>query len=279
MPDSGPASTASPLLATLAMRLRAARKTRGLSRRELSRQAGVSERYLAQMESGAGNASIVLLARVAEALDLSPVDLLEAPDPLARRVTAADAARRARIARILEPQRAHGGRIALIGLRGAGKSTLGPMLARHLGVPFHELNVRIAEDAGMDVAEVFALYGEAGYRRRERAALESLADSPPCVLAVAGGIVAEAETYELLLSSFLTVWLRATAEDHMARVRAQGDERPMQGNPQAMRDLREILVAREASYARAGLTLETSGRTPEAALAALLPDLTRTLDA
>ncbi len=161
-------------------------------------------------------------------------------------------------------------RVALIGLRGAGKSTLGPLAARKLGLPFHELNDLIAEAAGMSVTEVFALYGQEGYRRLEREALERLTDGPPMILAVAGGLVSEPDTYERLLERFHTIWLKARPEQHMERVRAQGDERPMAGNPTAMADLRSILTRREAVYARADAIVDTSVGTLRDSLEGLL---------
>jgi XRE family aerobic/anaerobic benzoate catabolism transcriptional regulator len=169
------------------------------------------------------------------------------------------------------PARLRRQRICLIGLRGAGKSTLGRLLGETLSVPFIELNRDIEEQSGMPVNEVMALYGQEGYRRLERQALERIVQMTDCVvLAVAGGIVSEPETYNFLLRNFHTVWLKATPEEHMQRVRTQGDERPMAGNPKAMEELNAILTAREALYARADLTVDTSGRTLEQSRADLL---------
>ena len=266
-------TTLDPLLAAIGARLFGLRRAAGLSRRALSIRADISERYLAQLEGGTGNASVSVLARLAEALDTPLGELLAEPDPLVPLLRKATLDQRTDIARILGPGKARDGRIALVGLRGAGKSTLGPLLAARLGLPFRELNAEIAQDAGMPAGEVMALYGEAAYRRRERAALERLAEGPPLVLTAAGGIVADAETYNLLLAQFLTIWLRATPEEHMTRVRAQGDERPMQGNPQAMAELRAILDARTTAYARARLMVDTSGRTPQQILKLIQTDL------
>ena len=158
----------------------------------------------------------------------------------------------------------------MIGLRGAGKSTIGRLAATRLDLPFCELNDEIAAAAGISVTELFALYGQEGYRRLEREAIARLAQGPAMVLAVAGGIVSEPDTFDSLLVNFRTVWLRASPEEHMVRVRAQGDERPMAGNPQAMKDLRAILTRREADYARADLVVDTSGRTVQTSLKDLL---------
>jgi XRE family aerobic/anaerobic benzoate catabolism transcriptional regulator len=181
--------------------------------------------------------------------------------------------------RILDPGgtgSARQSRICLIGLRGAGKSTLGRLLAAELSLPFEELNRRIEAQGGMPVEDIIALYGQEGYRRLEHQALESIvAASDAVVLAVAGGIVTEPETFAFLLRHFHTVWLRATPEEHMARVRAQGDERPMAGNPKAMEDLRAILASREALYARAGAAIDTTGLSLRESLAHLREAVTR----
>ena len=258
-----------PLLARLGARIRDARRDAGLSRRALAASAQISERYLAQLESGAGNISIALLDRTARALGLDLVHLFET-DALAGRIRAADADTRAGVARLIRGGAERRGRVALIGLRGAGKSTLGALAARKLGLPFHELNDEIAGAAGMSVTEVFALYGQEGYRRLEHEATERLGKGPPMILAVAGGIVAGSDTFALLLDQFRTIWLKATPEEHMARVRAQGDERPMADNPGAMADLRAILTDREGQYARADEVVDTSASTVRASLARLL---------
>jgi XRE family aerobic/anaerobic benzoate catabolism transcriptional regulator len=156
------------------------------------------------------------------------------------------------------------GRIALLGLRGAGKSTLGPLLAAAEKQPFIELDREIEMDAGLSLSEVFSLYGEAGYRRIERRCLQKLvARHDPMVLAVGGGVVSDAASYELLLSSFVTVWVKAAPEEHMGRVIAQGDSRPMKGHAEAMADLKRILASREPLYAKADVVLETSNETPQ----------------
>jgi len=276
-PSPGEATEA--LMAQIGERLRRARQRQGIPRRVLSDLSGVSPRYLADLETGRGNVSIGVLLRVAEALG-ERVDHLLADDKAAeaRRIAemfrTADAATRARVRDILAPTEsgaARGRRIALIGLRGAGKSTLGRKLGTRLDLPFVELNAEIEAQSGMPVNELIALYGQEGYRRLEASAIGRIADGHDAmVLAVAGGIVSEPDTYEALLARFHTIWLRATPAEHMERVRAQGDMRPMAGNPAAMDQLRSILTSREAQYARAGATLDTSGRGIEQSLSDLV---------
>jgi XRE family aerobic/anaerobic benzoate catabolism transcriptional regulator len=220
-----------------------------MSRRELSELSGVSQRYLAQLESGAGNISIALLYQVAAALGQPAASFL-AEHPAA-----------------ISPKAQ---RICLIGLRGAGKSTLGGMLAQSLNRSFLELNTLIEEQSGIAVGEVIDLYGQEGYREFERRALETVIDEMPAVvLAVGGGIVSEAETYGRLLTSFHTIWLKASPEEHMDRVRQQGDDRPMAGNPKAMDQLRAMLASREYLYARADAMVDTSGNSIHQSLADL----------
>ncbi len=265
-------------LEDLGNRVRTTRARRGLSRKLLAQTAGVSERYLAQLETGQGNISILLLRHVAAALDLGLEDLV-AEDPQAgTEITAilqllrrADAEARDEVKQILlEGRRGQATRdrsqcLALIGLRGAGKSTLGPLIAADLGMPFIELNDMIAEMSGLSVPEIFNLYGQEGYRRLERRCLQEAIDGHDrVVLTSGGGIVADPATFEILLASFFTVWLRAAPEEHMARVRAQGDLRPMAGSDEAMGDLKLILDSREALYTRADRTFDTSARSVEA---------------
>lgn len=250
-------------------RVRAARQRRGMTRKVLSETSGVSPRYLAQLEGGEGNISIGLLHRVATALG-HPVEwFLVEDDPwtsdtarLGDLFRAADTDTQGKVLRLLgQGDGNRGQRICLVGLRGAGKSTLGQAVAQALGIPFVELNRAIADRTGMPVAEIIALYGQEGYRQLEAQALDALAEDPgPMILAVAGGIVSEAATWTNLLDRFHTIWLRAQPQEHMDRVQAQGDTRPMAGNPEAMAQLRSILTSREAVYARAGASLDTSGR-------------------
>lgn len=239
MPDGSPHDSA--ILIAIGGRVRAARKVNRLSRKALSLRSGVSERHLAQLEAGTGNISIRLLDRIARALGTRLADLVAEP----RHPDDVNKARR----------------VALIGLRGAGKTTLGQGAARALDVAFFELNERIAADAGLSSAEIFALYGEDGYRRLEVQALADLADmAGPMIITTGGGIVSKPATYDMLLARFHTVWLKATPEEHMARVSAQGDNRPMAGHPRAMDSLRDILDSRIAQYERADVILDTAHR-------------------
>jgi XRE family aerobic/anaerobic benzoate catabolism transcriptional regulator len=268
-------------LSSLGRRVREAREQRGLARKALARDANVSERYLAQLEAGEGNASVVLLRRVATALGLRVADLLDTGTDMAeqrmlRRFLANLPPERLRevLQRLTtefgQDETVRRKRITLIGLRGAGKSTLGQALARNLRRPFIELDSEIEREAGISLSEIFLLYGQAGYRRIERRCLERIIHSQDeIVLSVGGGIVSEPETYNLLLLNCYTVWIKARPEEHMARVVAQGDTRPMAGHAEAMDDLRNILTAREPLYSKADTTVDTSGHSIEASLAAL----------
>lgn len=281
-PDSSEIDAAvAALIVRAGERVRRARERKGIPRRVLSEMSGVSPRYLAQLESGEGNISIGLLQRVALALDHRIEWLVGDEDPwTSDALRVADLFRSAtsqvqeRVLAELSPEsvenlRAH--RICLIGLRGAGKSTLGADLGSTLSIPFVELNRDIEEQAGMPVSEVMALYGQDGYRKLEAQAIDRIiATHDTMVLAVAGGIVAEPETYKRLLNHFHTIWLKASPEEHMSRVRAQGDERPMAGNPEAMDQLKSILRSREALYDKALAHLDTSGKTEKASLKELL---------
>jgi XRE family transcriptional regulator, aerobic/anaerobic benzoate catabolism transcriptional regulator len=262
-------------------RVREARARRGMTRKLLARDSGVSERYLAQLESGHGNGSILLLRQIARAMGLALDELVrDGPDrPIEftllieslRRLDPAElaAARRA-LGAMFGGTRERGRRIALVGLRGGGKSTLGAMLARDLGVPFIELDREIERIAGASLGEIFDLYGQAAYRRYERRALEIVLERhDQAVIATGGSIVAEPGTYDLLLTTCYTVWLTATPEEHMARVMAQSDLRPMAGNAEAMADLRRILAGRDALYAKADARVDTAGTTIEASFARL----------
>lgn len=266
-------------LHALGKRVREIRERRGMARKVLARGADVSERYLAQLEAGEGNISIVLLRRVALALGTPLVALLgdggadTAEHRMIRGFLERLPAHRLEetILRLMrEPgarESARRKRIALIGLRGAGKSTLGELLARELHFPFIELDREIERESGIALSEVFMLYGQSGYRRLERRCLERVIQThPEAVVSAGGGIVSEPETYNLLLSNCFTVWLKAAPEEHMARVAAQGDFRPMQDNEEAMEDLRRILTAREPLYAKADATVDTAGRKPEVSL-------------
>jgi XRE family transcriptional regulator, aerobic/anaerobic benzoate catabolism transcriptional regulator len=271
-------------LQQLGEKLRAVRMRRGMTLRQLARECELSVRFLAKVELGRGNISVDRLHDIATALDV-PVESLAADGLPAAPPFEQSAA----FLKKLPPSQlrdAHklllekfGGadsvgrrsRIALLGLRGAGKSTLGSLLAQKLGVPFIELDKQIERDSGLTLTIVFDLYGSGGYRRMERDTLNAiLAKHPRFVLATGGSIVSDPTTYNRLLSECLTVWLCAKPEEHMARVLAQGDRRPMAHNRQAMRDLRRILWSREALYRQADSVLETGGQTIKESLQALL---------
>jgi XRE family aerobic/anaerobic benzoate catabolism transcriptional regulator len=269
-------------LARLGDRVREARARRGMSRKQLAADSGVSERYLAQLETGQGNVSILLLRQIASALGVPLTELLaeDSGDAVELALTTQFLKRlpRQKLAAVRSQLvRDYGSsqdermkRIALVGLRGAGKSTLGARLARAVGVPFVELDREIEREAGTSLSEIFLLYGQAGYRRYERRCLEKVLEkNDRAVIATGGSIVSEPGTYEFLLSACFTVWLKAEPEEHMARVIAQGDTRPMAGNEQAMEDLRRILEGRAALYRQADVTVDTAGKTPEQSLSAL----------
>ena len=259
-------------------RVRKARTQRGMTRKILARDSGVSERHLAELEAGRGNVSIMLLRQVAAALSVSVAALVaDGPEPEPALQLAEAFLRRLRPEQVAEAQAVllrhfgqldraeRDGRVALIGLRGAGKSTLGKLLAHKRGVPFIELDKRIEATSGLQLDAIFEFYGQSGFRRFERQALEAVLESEPrFVLAASGSIVSEPETFGRLLSACRTVWLRATPADHMDRVVAQGDMRPMADNREAMADLKAILATREAMYARADAAIDTSGRDLEA---------------
>jgi XRE family aerobic/anaerobic benzoate catabolism transcriptional regulator len=269
-------------LMSLGKRVRELRNRRGLTRKQVSQEADVSERHLAQLESGEGNISVVLLQRIAGALSVSLANLFapQAEEPTEKRL----------IQRFLERLPAHRledvvfrlmrdfgyeekmrrMRIALIGMRGAGKSTLGSMLAKEMKNRFVELDGEIEKDTGMPLGEIFSLYGQSGFRAIEKRTLERLLkENERAVISVGGGVVSEKETFDYLLSNCYAVWIKAQPEEHMSRVIAQGDFRPMALNDQAMEDLRRILEAREPLYRKADLVLETSGTSVEESFAKL----------
>lgn len=236
------------LLAGLGRRTRALRAARGWTLREVSERSGLSQRFLVQLESGRGNISVRRLAEVARALETTPAQLLSHDDHV-------------------EPPM-----VALLGLRGAGKTSVGRRLARRLRVPFVELDGRIEQAADLSLPEVFSLHGEDYYRRLERETLnEVLAERRPIVLATGGGIVTSPDTFAMLRRSTVTVWLRARPEDHWNRVVRQGDKRPMADHPQAMADLRTLLVIREPLYAMAAHTVDTTGLTVDQTVKAIQP--------
>jgi XRE family transcriptional regulator, aerobic/anaerobic benzoate catabolism transcriptional regulator len=270
-------------LEQLGQRVRTMRALRGMSRKVLARVSGISERYIAQLEGGKGNVSIVLLRRVANAMGAPLEDLIPSADPAPDWQMVRDLLRKASPGQIAQAKdilsghsttphrRATFAGIALIGLRGAGKSTLGKLLAKKIGWSFVELNKEIERQNGLSVAEIIALYGQEGFRRMEQTALSQLlARKEPMVLATGGGIVSEPLTFDLILKSFYTIWLKAEPEEHMARVRRQGDLRPMADDRSAMAELRNILLSREPLYARASAVVDTAGLSVDAAAVRLI---------
>ena len=271
-------------LLQLGHRVRRMRALHGMSRKVLAEASGISERYIAQLENGLGNASVLLLRRVAKATGVALEDLV-ADTSLETaslrellRTASKDAVERAKAVLrgeteqdTLSSPRDRLDHIALIGLRGAGKSTLGRLAADRLGWTFIELNREIEHEGGFSIAEVFKLYGQEGYRRLEFKALRKIsARRGPMILATGGGIVSEPITFELLLSSFFTIWITASPEEHMARVREQGDLRPMTNERAAMDELRTILSSREPLYARASAVVDTAGQSIDAAVNQIL---------
>lgn len=266
----------------LGKRVRELRNRRGMTRKMMAREADVSERHLAQLEAGEGNVSIVLLRRIAGALHVSLAELF-APEAetqhekvLIQRFLERLPAHRVEdaMSRLLrefgDEEKARRRRLALVGIRGAGKSTLGSRLGRDMNLSFIELDREIEKDTGMPLGEIFSLYGQTGYRTIEKRLLERvLQEHERAIISVGGGVVSEKETYDYLLSNCYTIWIKARPEEYMARVIAQGDLRVMGGSNQAMEDLRRILEAREPLYRKADLYLETSGNSVDESLAEL----------
>jgi len=269
-------------LLALGRRVREIRSRRGMTRKVVAREADVSERHLAQLEAGEGNISVVLLRRIAAALNVSITELFvsEVEQPTEKRIIQRFLERLPAhrvedvVSRLMrdfdDEEKARRKRVALIGLRGAGKSTLGWRLAKELQTPFIELDHEIEKDAGMSLADIFSLYGQAGYRAIEKGTLERvIGEHERATLSVGGGIVSEKDTYDYLLSNCYTIWIKAQPEEHMSRVIAQGDFRVIGGSNQAMEDLRRILAAREPLYRRADTSLDTSGESPDDSFAKL----------
>lgn len=262
-------------------RVLATRRQLKMSRRILSERSGVSQRTIVLLETGAGNISISLLFKVARVLG-RPVEWFIITSEVEQQTTMnlmqhfeqATPLQQRQVLNILgasDKKTLKRQRFCLIGLRGAGKSTLGAALSKSLGSPFVETNTEIESISGLSVQELINLYGQEGYRRLEKQALEkAVTEYDSVVLAAAGGVVSDQETYSYLLKYFHTIWLRARPEEHMQRVREQGDERPMAGNPAAMRELKSILTSRESMYAAAELTLDTSSKTVSACSKELL---------
>src|SRR5687768_199782 len=233
-------------LSLLGDRVRAWRTENSMTRKALAQASGVSERYLAQLEAGEGNISVLLLRKVARAMGVPVENLVREEAP---------------------PQKC----IALLGLRGAGKSTLGARLAGSLKVPFVELDREVEKEAGAALGEVFAMYGQEGFRRFERRALERvLAENQRAVIATGGSLVTDPGTYKMLLERCTCVWLKASPEEHMARVIAQGDMRPFKGRSAALDEIRTLLADRDRLYRRADLVLDTTGKSTRASFSQLL---------
>ncbi len=281
---SAPITTASNdrFLLSLGKRVRELRNRRGMTRKMMAREADVSERHLAQLETGEGNVSIVLLRRIAGALHVSLADLFTAEAEtqheklLIQRFLERLPAHRVEDAmfRLMrdfgDEEKARRMRVALIGIRGAGKSTLGSRMGQELHIPFIELDHEIEKDTGMPLGEIFSLYGQTGYREIEKRVLERvLREHERSIISVGGGVVSEKETYDYLLANCYTIWVKARPEEYMARVIAQGDLRVMGGSGQAMEDLRRILEAREPLYRKADLYLDTSGHSVDESVAEL----------
>jgi XRE family aerobic/anaerobic benzoate catabolism transcriptional regulator len=281
-PANGRLATA--FLVALGGEVRRGRAKRGMTRRQLAHASHTSERYLAQIESGIGNPSVTVLRAIAQALDVSTANLLGEPAAQGgARAALLDALaqlpdhRLAELTHLIEtrffpPDRAdRARRIALVGLRGAGKSTLGRMLARHLGSSFIELDRVVEQDYGASIPDMIEMAGTTTFRRHERAALARvIAEHDAAVITTAGGIVSDRDSYALLLRRSHTIWIKARPEDHMSRVMAQGDFRPMAQNREAMADLVAILEARSPDYARAEKQLDTSGEAVEQSFAKLI---------
>ena len=286
-----PAPATEPLLIRIGERVRNLRAIRGMSRKALAKDAEVSERFLADLESGVGNASIMLLNRLADALALPLSEIVGGDDARADLSLSVQLLSRLNDADLQESRQwlqarfttnaddtLRLSRIALIGLRGAGKSTLGRKLAEALHYRFVELDQTIEDLSGMDSTQIHSMLGQSAYRRYEFDALRSIVDgaADKLVIAVPGSIVSEANTFNYLLTHCLAIWIKATPEEHMSRVIAQGDMRPMSGNREAMNDLRRILATREPLYAKADIAISTAGRSVEESLEELLksiPDL------
>jgi len=281
-----------PFLATLGERVRTLRARRGLTRRAVAQAAQVSERHLANLESGTGNASILILLQVAQALQCSIFELLgdvttSSPEWLLIRelLSTRNEAELRRVRLQLGEmfgghgdEKARSNRIALVGLRGAGKSTLGQRLADDLGFPFIELSREIEKFAGCSISEIHNLYGTNAYRRYERRALEeAIQIYPEVVIATPGGLVSDSATFNEVLTHCFTVWLQAKPEDHLERVAAQGDMRPMAGSKEALEDLKRILEGRSAFYAKADLSFDTSAQPLEDSFLALRVQIRQTL--
>ena len=274
-------------LKSLGERVRQARARRGMTRKQLAHHSGVSERYLAQIEAGHGNISVLVLRQLGKALNISAdVLLYQGSEPPVEFVHTVEFLRRLSVDELkharqmllhqfggVDPAARHR-RMAFIGLRGAGKSTLGAALAERLEMPFLELDRLIEQESGLTLNLIFDFRGQAGFRELERQCLENVLRRHPCfILATGGSLVSEPGTFERLLSSCFTVWVRTSPEEHMRRVIDQGDMRPMSNNRGAMSDLKRILAEREVLYSKADIQIDTAGRTFEQSLDILIQTL------
>jgi XRE family aerobic/anaerobic benzoate catabolism transcriptional regulator len=274
-------------LKSLGERVRQARARRGMTRKQLAHHSGVSERYLAQIEAGLGNISVLVLRQLGKALNMSAdVLLYQGSEPPVEFVHTVEFLRRLSVDELkharqillhqfggVDPAARHR-RMAFIGLRGAGKSTLGAALAERLEMPFLELDRLIEQESGLTLNLIFDFRGQAGFRQLERQCLENVLRRHPCfILATGGSLVSEPGTFERLLSSCFTVWVRTSPEEHMRRVIDQGDMRPMSNNRDAMSDLKRILAEREVLYSKADIQIDTAGRTFEQSLDILIQTL------
>ena len=291
-PEQAGAADHGVFAAAIGRAIRRGRAKRGMTRRQLAQGSGASERYLAQIESGQGNPSVIILKSIAEALDVPVIELLPRSNGRAANMTRIldllgrlPQSELPAIAELIETRTTGAAavdrarRIALVGLRGAGKSTLGQKLARELGCPFIELDRLVEEDYGASIPDLIEMAGTATFRRHERSALDRIVTAhDAAIITTAGGIVANPETYALLLRRSHTIWIKARPEDHMSRVMAQGDFRPMAQNRAAMADLVAILEARRADYSRAEAEIDTSGDAIEHSFAKLLRIVTALLE-
>jgi len=280
--EEHPQASDSEYLRQLGEAIRAARARRGMTRKMLAGHSGVSERFLAQLEGGTGNASVLVLRQISRALDLSVERMLPGVHGTSMELESAmELLRKLEVSELVEAQEllrerfgsrseehARWQRVALIGLRGAGKSTVGKLLAKKLELPFFELDRLIEQTSGIALSMIFDLYGQSGFRRFERRCLDDLLNTQPrFVVATGGSLVSEPDTYERLLANCYTIWLQASPHEHMSRVIAQGDMRPMAQNPEAMADLERILRERDELYRKADASIDTSGRSLEEVVA------------
>lgn len=263
------------MLGLAGQRIRSLREQKAWTRADLCEKAGVSPRFLADLEKGDANVSLLRLSEIAEALSVSLVSLLAGSGPVRDEaevlVTLSPSRRKKALLAASAPEK-----LALVGLRGAGKTTVGQLLAQRLGVPFVEVDAAVEERAGMHLGEIFEFHGAVRYRELERQALEAVLARPGgAVLATGGSVVTAAESWALLRASAYTIWLKTTPEIHLSRVEAQGDFRPMRGRADALSELKELLQRREPLYAQCGMVVETTGKMVEEVVKLLVLEATR----